>query len=90
MNEKIKERLSKVSDINLEKISEDLQVKKGLSEREVDIFFVVGSGVNNSEAAEKLHVTEGTVKFHLTNVFRKLDIKSRSRLVLLAHGLEAL
>ena len=89
----IQENLQKDKDnfkVDLDELRRRLQVDKGLSERECDVFFVVGSGCNNLEAAEKLFVAEGTVKFHLTNVFRKLGVKSRSRIVLLAHGLDSL
>jgi len=64
--------------------------EKGLTQRQVDVFFTVGSGLSNVEASEKLEVNEGTVKFHLTNIFKKLDITSRSQVVLLAHGIEPL
>lgn len=72
--------------MNREEIIKILQDKVGLSEREMDVFFEVGSGVTNMEAAISLSITEGTVKFHLTNVFRKLEIKSRVKLVLMANG----
>ncbi len=76
--------------VDLEKIRETLINEKGLSERECEVFFMVGSGVNNREAANQMFVTEGTVKFHLTSIFKKLGIKNRSKLVLLAHGIDAL
>jgi len=61
-----------------------------LTDREVEVFFQVSDGVSNLEAAKKLKITEGTVKFHLTNIFHKLDIQRRSQITLLAHGLEPL
>ena len=81
---------AKEKKVDLDELRSRLQTEKKLSVRECDVFFVVGSGLNNIEAGEKLHVTEGTIKFHLTNVFKKLGVKSRSRIVLLAHGLEPL
>lgn len=62
----------------------------GLTDREVEVFFEVSDGVSNLEAAKELNITEGTVKFHLTNIFSKLDIQRRSQITLLAHGLEPL
>jgi len=83
-------RLDSFESVNLDKIRQSLIETKGFSDRECDIFFVVGSGVNNCEAAEYLRISEGTVKFHLTSIFKKLDVNSRSKLVILAHGLEAI
>jgi len=62
----------------------------GLTDREVEVFFQVSDGVSNLMAAKKLKITEGTIKFHLTNIFGKLDIQRRAQITLLAHGLEPL
>lgn len=37
----------------------------------------VVDGLNNSEIAEKLFVSLGTVKFHVSNIFQKLGVDSR-------------
>ncbi len=76
--------------VDLDKLHYDLLNVKGLSQRQCDVFFTVGSGMTNKEVAEKLCVSQATVKFHLTHIFNKLKVKSRSRLVILAHGLEPL
>jgi len=72
------------------KIKKSLLSQKDLSEREVEVFFTVGSGKTNAEAAEFLKVSEGTVKFHLTNIFKKVNAVNRQHLVLMAHGLRDL
>jgi DNA-binding NarL/FixJ family response regulator len=41
-------------------------------------------GLNNNEIAEKLVVSLGTVKFHISNIFQKLGIDSRVEAVKLA------
>jgi len=84
------DRIKRASEVNLDQLHESLMTDKGLTLRECDFFFMVGSGINNCEAAERLNVTEGTVKFHLTSIFKKLNVSSRAKLVLLAHGLEPL
>ena len=38
----------------------------------------VAAGATNSEIAQKLWVTEQTVKFHLSNVYRKLEVGNRT------------
>lgn len=50
----------------------------GLTEREVVIVKGLASGLTNQEIAGALFVTEQTVKFHLTNVYRKLGIANRT------------
>lgn len=50
----------------------------GLTSRELDMLQAVGSGLTNRAIARQLSVTEHTVKFHLTSVYRKLQIQSRT------------
>jgi DNA-binding NarL/FixJ family response regulator len=56
-----------------------------LTTREVEILQLVASGFTNSEVARKLWVTEQTVKFHLRNVYRKLDVANRTEASHFAH-----
>jgi DNA-binding NarL/FixJ family response regulator len=49
----------------------------GLTERELTILKSVARGLSNRMIAEELSVTEQTVKFHLTNVYRKLGVSNR-------------
>jgi DNA-binding NarL/FixJ family response regulator len=62
----------------------------GLTEREVAILRAVARGLSNQQIAEELWVTEQTVKFHLTNVYRKLGVANRTEAARYAyrHGLE--
>ena len=50
----------------------------GLTEREVVILKAVGRGLSNHAIGKELWVTEQTVKFHLTNIYRKLDVNNRT------------
>jgi DNA-binding CsgD family transcriptional regulator len=52
-----------------------------LSPREADIFIMVAEGMTNHEIAEKVFLSEYTVKDHLKSVFRKLEVSSRSKAV---------
>ncbi|MGZ8515332.1 MAG: response regulator transcription factor, partial [Candidatus Limnocylindrales bacterium] len=46
----------------------------------------VAAGISNREAAEALFLSPKTIEFHLTRVYRKLDVNSRAELIrLLAH-----
>ena len=50
----------------------------GLSPRELSVLEAMESGGSNREIAERLFVAEQTVKFHLTNIYRKLGVSSRT------------
>ena len=49
-----------------------------LTRREHEILQLVAEGHSNAELARMLWVTEQTVKFHLSNVYRKLDVSNRT------------
>jgi len=49
-----------------------------LTPREVEVLRLVADGRSNLELAETLSVTEKTVKFHLSNVYRKLQVANRT------------
>lgn len=52
-----------------------------LSDRELEVMQWIGLGANNRLIAEKLFITVGTVKSHLSHIFRKLDVKNRTEAV---------
>jgi DNA-binding NarL/FixJ family response regulator len=49
-----------------------------LTRRELEILRLVAEGHSNSQLARMLWVTEQTVKFHLSNIYRKLDVANRT------------
>jgi DNA-binding NarL/FixJ family response regulator len=49
-----------------------------LTRRELEILQLVAEGYSNSQLARMLWVTEQTVKFHLSNIYRKLDVSNRT------------
>jgi DNA-binding NarL/FixJ family response regulator len=49
-----------------------------LTRREVEILQLAAEGHSNSQMAKLLWVTEQTVKFHLSNIYRKLDVSNRT------------
>ena len=55
-----------------------LAKRAGLSKREFDILGAVVRGLSNREIARELWISEPTVKFHLTSVYRKLDVANRT------------
>ncbi|MEC5239626.1 response regulator transcription factor [Bacillus sp. FSL R9-9530] len=57
---------------------------KQLTEREVDVLRAIGLGLNNKEIAEKLFITEGTVKNHVSNLISKLELRDRTQAAIYA------
>jgi two-component system, NarL family, response regulator LiaR len=55
-----------------------------LTDRERDVLKGMVEGLNNNEIAEKLVISLGTVKFHISNIFQKLGVDSRVEAVKLS------
>ncbi|MDR1899778.1 MAG: helix-turn-helix transcriptional regulator, partial [Treponema sp.] len=49
-----------------------------LTEREKEIARLIVAGLSNTQIAEQLLVSESSVNFHITNIYRKFDIKGKS------------
>ncbi|GAA1458667.1 response regulator transcription factor [Nocardiopsis exhalans] len=54
----------------------------GLTDREWDVVRLIGTGASNREVARTLFLSEGTVRNHVTNALRKLDLRDRTALAL--------
>jgi DNA-binding NarL/FixJ family response regulator len=52
--------------------------KNALSAREFEILLLIARAMSNSEISSYLHISNGTVKRHLTNIYAKLGVSSRS------------
>lgn len=57
-----------------------------LTRREHEIATLIGNGESNKQIAQHLAITERTVKAHLTEIFRKLDVADRLKLALIVTG----
>ncbi|MEV7661590.1 LuxR C-terminal-related transcriptional regulator [Paenarthrobacter sp. NPDC089316] len=58
----------------------------GLAARELEVLQFLAAGQRNRAIAAELNISENTVKFHLRNLFRKLDVRSRTEAIALAHS----
>ncbi len=66
------------------------QITEKLTEREIDILRLIAHGLNNAEIAARLHLSEGTVRNHISAIFSKLEVSDRTQAAILAirHGLD--
>src|SRR5262245_13190913 len=56
-----------------------------LTEREHEVITLVGEGLRNKHIAERLYISEATVRHHLTAIFAKLDVSDRFELAIYAY-----
>lgn len=56
-------------------------MKGTLSNREFEVFLLVTKGITNKQVANEIFTSEKTVKFHLTNIYKKTACKSRHELI---------
>jgi NarL family two-component system response regulator LiaR len=60
-----------------------------LTERELDVLRLIAKGINNGEIAAQLHLSEGTVRNHVSAILEKLGVSDRTQAAVIAiqHGL---
>jgi DNA-binding NarL/FixJ family response regulator len=70
-------------------LRKDRELPGGLTPRELEVIALVAEGGSNREIAEELDLSEKTVARHLSNIFTKLGISSRTAAAAFAyeHGL---
>lgn len=64
--------------------------KLGISKREYEILQLINEGLSNQQIADKLFVSENTVKKHISNLFFKMDVERRTEAIKKAKGLRIL
>lgn len=64
--------------------------KLGLSKREYEILQLINEGLSNQQIADKIFVSENTVKKHVSNLFLKLDVQRRTEAIKKAKELNIL
>ncbi len=60
----------------------EMYKKWKLTDRESEILYYLGRGNSNTAIGEKLFISENTVKFHIKNIYLKLDVKNRIQALL--------
>lgn len=71
---------------DLEKALDELQERYDLTGRERELAKQIYEGKSNSQIAQDLYISESTVKTHIYNIFRKLDVKNRVEVVCSIRG----
>ncbi len=61
-----------------------------LTERELEVLRLIAEGQSNQEIADQLVVTLGTIKAHVSHIYNKLDVHSRTQAILKADQLHLL
>ncbi|MBN1669295.1 MAG: hypothetical protein JW862_19535 [Anaerolineales bacterium] len=61
-----------------------------LSEREIEVLELIANGYSNKEIADTLYIALSTVKSHINNIYRKLDVSKRTQAVARARELSLL
>lgn len=69
--------------------AEDSRLLAGLSERELDVLRLLAQGLTNTDIAERLYLSHGTVRNYVSAILAKLNVDDRTQAALLAlrHGL---
>lgn len=80
MTPKVFQRLNRLSKRN-EEVANCLNE---LTARELDVLYQITQGLSNKEIAQRLYISEKTVKNHLTNIFQKLEVSDRTQAALFA------
>ncbi|MEL6232242.1 MAG: response regulator transcription factor [Cyanobacteria bacterium J06627_3] len=73
------------SQVKAANATEKVDAETLFNTRDIEILKLLGQGHSNREIADTLHLTEGTIKNHLTNIFSQLDVRDRTQAALWAH-----
>ena len=76
-----KQSISRAIELMLMREAGNRQATESLTPRELEVVRLIAEGLRNKEIAERLTLTEGTVKVHLHNVYQKLGVDGRLELL---------
>jgi DNA-binding NarL/FixJ family response regulator len=73
------------SNSKLKKVDPEAAKAASLTEREREVVALIGEGLRNKEIANRLFISETTVRHHLTSIYSKIDITNRLQLIIFAY-----
>ncbi|MTI48579.1 response regulator [Sporosalibacterium faouarense] len=74
------------SEMSSEETKTEDQLKiEALTKREYEVLILIAEGLNNREIAEKLFISEKTVKNHVSNIFKKIEVCDRIQAAIFAY-----
>jgi len=65
-------------------IEQDKSITNNLTNREIEVLKLIAEGMINKEIAKTLFISEKTVKNHISNIFKKLDVNDRTQAAIYA------
>ncbi len=70
--------------LNFHQQQQEQPKENALTERETEVLQCLVEGLSNKEIADRLFISDKTVKIHVSKIFKKFDVKSRSQVVIYA------
>jgi DNA-binding NarL/FixJ family response regulator len=83
----LEECLERLTSASIARLAGEAVLELWLSRREREVFRQAATGLSNKEVADRLAISQATVKTHLSRIFQKLGLRRRSQLVAARHGL---
>lgn len=81
-----KQAFGRALDTLLRREAGEREAASVLTPREIEMVSMVARGLRNKEMSQRLSISEGTVKIHLHNIYRKLKVENRVELILYAQA----
>jgi two-component system, NarL family, nitrate/nitrite response regulator NarL len=81
-----KQAVGRALDTLLKREAGEREAANLLTPRELEMVHMVTRGLRNKEMSERLAISEGTVKIHLHNIYKKLKVENRVELILYAQA----
>jgi RNA polymerase sigma factor (sigma-70 family) len=78
--------MSHVADAATEDSKQISETLNQLTPREQDVLELIADGSTNRDIAHQLHISEGTVKSHVTHLLTRLNLRNRAQLAIYAHS----
>ncbi|MGV3761104.1 7TM diverse intracellular signaling domain-containing protein [Parapedobacter sp.] len=66
-----------------DELADELRINHDLTDRETDVLRCIWDGLTNKEISERLFITVSTTKYHIGNLYMKLDVKNRNQVQVL-------